>query len=128
MIKASELRIGNYIKSELYKDILQINMIDLCGVIGIQGGGMLDMKHIEPIPITEEWLLKFGLGQCENENWFEKKVNRLGIVISVNLNGRMSIEDNKDEMITIRECCYYLHQLQNLYFALTGDELKPINN
>lgn len=127
-MKASELRILNYVKSVLYKDILQINVIDLCGVVGIQGGGILDMKHIEPIPLTEEWLVKF-------KEW--KKEDNLYVIRldTINYSLRPDYINNDGELCwefyvhNIRGekvgCAYikYIHQLQNLYFALTGEEL-----
>jgi len=66
----------------------------------------------EPIPLTEEWLLKFGFDKPMNANW---------------------CEFNGFEIDTISELVYWLgnkkivlksvNQLQNLYFALTNEEL-----
>lgn len=70
---------------------------------------------IQPIPLTEEWLLKFGFEIYE----FDHKENQYRF---------------KERLLVIRKgvfCDYgtnvelkYVHQLQNLYFALTGEELE----
>lgn len=68
-----------------------------------------------PIPLTEEWLLKFG---------FEKKgVNRTRWTFwKIDL-----VEDEKGIYSFDESRIYidikYVHQLQNLYFALTNEEL-----
>ena len=74
---------------------------------------------VEGIPLTEEWLLKFGF----DEN--------LELVIRESL----SIEFNEDMQASLWAGLYiageadslkieYVHQLQNLYFALTGEDLE----
>jgi hypothetical protein len=116
-MKASELRIGNY---HLYKIVDVIDKrqewwesckTDIHDLI------ILDKKecpNYAPIPLTEEWLLKLGFVSNPYQDRYEK--------------GRLHIECDK----TKGEICLwiesmphikYIHQLQNLYFALTGEEL-----
>ena len=122
-MKAQELRIGNLVN----------HTTGQCKVVGFYGEifraeniNKIELKsnvfNLQPIPLTEEWLLKFGFSHCENYSWYEKKLPNLNIVISCNLHGDFCIE-NKNDIITIKDRCYNLHQLQNLYFALTGEEL-----
>jgi len=75
----------------------------------------LFLENIEPIPLTEEWLLKFGFeikqGRFGNEYW-----------------GKINLYTSSDKKIVFCFDGYlkgikYVHQLQNLYFALTGNEL-----
>ncbi len=73
------------------------------------------MEDIEPIPLTEEWLLKFGF----EKTWYgvedaliELQKTEKGYILSINCN---EYTEGKE--------FYYVHQLQNLYFALTGEEL-----
>lgn len=104
MIQANELRIGNLVKNK-YGDIGQVDIVWLRLVT--------EGEIFEPIPLTEEILLKCG---------FEKKVNYVkGMTIQ---DGIAFFDDNEfghDKEDEIE--CKYLHQLQNLYFALTGQEL-----
>jgi hypothetical protein len=117
-MKASELRIGNLVdwNGEIAKvsQILELEVGFKCGESDLT-------KAIKPIPLTEEWLLNFGFKKCENgwktlsicNDWTYLSWERLaGIELSVSKHSCMLPNIN------------YVHQLQNLYFTLTGEELK----
>ena len=74
--------------------------------------------HFKPIPITEEWLLKFGFFKYNNAYVLEKTNENI-------MNFKFSIWSdftyNSSEFPVELK---YAHQLQNLYFALTGTHLK----
>jgi len=113
-MKASELRIGNYVY--FHGDVEEINMVDGDGLIGREEQPSCPIKEFEPIPLTEEWLLKFGFEERMFGWWssvlFLRTANRNGYFYDwqkTNENAGTNIE--------------YVHQLQNLYFALTGKEL-----
>jgi hypothetical protein len=117
-----ELRLGNYINHSDFKVPMMVSGIILedkrCYVTSIGGdstfmiGGSWD-----PIPLTEEWLLKFGFEQV-GFNYY--------------LNGFKIFFDSDSYFYGLRDegimdkHLEYLHQLQNLYFALTNEELKLI--
>jgi hypothetical protein len=73
-------------------------------------------SDFEPIPLTEEWLLKFGFEWknhgLHKDNWV---IRQFGGDWTIFLS-------NEKYNFDIKLC--YVHQLQNLYFALTGEELK----
>jgi hypothetical protein len=123
-MQSKDLRIGNLVSMGEYGiqpvssyNIYQLSLMET-------GTNVADYyKLIKPIEIDVQTLEKYGFSQCENEYWYELNIPKLGLKIYVNLYCRFNIE-YKDEMVVIRECCYYLHQLQNLYFALTGEELE----
>jgi hypothetical protein len=107
-MKASELRIGNWVKSPLYGVEYEIEFIYESPTI----------KEIEPIPLTEEWLLKFRF-----EKYYEYYVNsHLEISEMKSKKGYDAYCTDMDFSIFMTEV-KYVHQLQNLYFALTGEEL-----
>lgn len=102
-MKASELRIGSKISKN--NNIITVDAKTIFD-IWINDG----LKIYDPIPLTEEWLLKFG---------FEK-----GSLIYFNLNGEIVFKgDNAFRYFGLTVQLKYVHQLQNLYFALTGQEL-----
>jgi hypothetical protein len=78
--------------------------------------GVIKVEEIEPIPLTEEWLLKFGfhLDSYKNFELNNININRLNFKLTI-------FED--DDWYDIPIKTKYVHQLQNLYFALTGEEL-----
>ena len=59
-MKANELRIGNYVMDENY-NILTITHEDF---MGVNGDGGLPLR---PIPLTGEWLVKFGFKSSDEE-------------------------------------------------------------
>lgn len=124
MINASELRIGNYLE-RMDGSIFQVNCDDF---------SLIEKTPIKPypIPLTEEWLLNFG---------FSKHTKRWSLSVGGELfdyhildvqNEFPPLWHCKNEGYTIsgqvrntRQSHFvkYVHQLQNLYFALTGTEL-----
>ncbi|MGK6342897.1 hypothetical protein ACMGDK_11695 [Chryseobacterium sp. DT-3] len=112
MIAPQELRLGNlvYVPGLFGTSTLieSIEFIYANGEIGTKSTEA-HVSYYKSIPLTEKWLLKFGF---ENEiplHWFNK-------VIINNYKGGF-IEKMYGTQIQ------YVHQLQNLYFALTGEEL-----
>ena len=76
---------------------------------------------VNPIPLTEEWLLKFGFKlDMEIFNW--------NATIGENEIGDFKLALRYSERIGwfFQSKCTvlkYVHQLQNLYFAICGEEL-----
>lgn len=108
-MKATELRIGNLVNEN--GEVIKIRQETLCD---FANGYVV----FEPIPLTEEWLLKFGFKQCENEFWFEKGILLINTIGTINIKGRKGSE------ATFNSDVKFVHLLQNLYFALTGEELE----
>ena len=79
------------------------------------------LNNLKPIPITEECLIKFGFYET----------SRYGKYLEFNINQEQSLRlpickhSEKDFWYVLRGSVkiQYVHQLQNLYFALTGEEL-----
>lgn len=136
-MKANELRIGNLVTLCLINDEyieidLPIATIHSDNTIRLLDGkkeiGCFSLKKIKPIKLTEEWLLKFGF---KDRSGILKNKMSYGIEI-----GKMEIawyrQDNKTRFQTIEngfilKYVTYVHELQNLFFALTGEELKLIH-
>jgi hypothetical protein len=82
-----------------------------------------------PIPLTPEILEKCGFKKIENSvqfGWYISVSNRLlcwcySDVVSIEFKNGQCDEYNNHTFFDFP--CKYLHQLQNLYFALTNEEL-----
>lgn len=85
------------------------------------GECILFIEDIKPIPLTEEWLLKFGFFTTKTGKLIDATLPnfRFSLHKSGNYDGFLFCE--KDNVITNID---YVHQIQNLYFALTNEELK----
>lgn len=133
MISKNEVRIGNVVgfisdPVKLIISELKIKNFYEHGVhVGL--GKCFNFNEIYPIPLTEEWLVdKFGFELIEKNGGYSHyakginpvtqdymiilKRNHVGNYIFY-LNGYFIIES--------------VHRLQNLYFALTGEELTIKN-
>ncbi len=140
-MKASELRVGNWVNFDSGwspEEPRQIEWHDIWH--GIEKDK--DAKHfvewvaLKPIPITNEWLLKFGFSKIESSvcdsfyighnpithDWLFD-ITWLKNSIDYSYEGNPFYKNGYHEL-------KYLHQLQNLYFALTQEELEinDINN
>ena len=119
-MKAIELRIGNSIiyNGGLPEDVDEITIVEIADIVWLQQNNYEFNKYHKPIPLTEEWLLRFGFER--NDNYKIKEFVR-GDMIIYTYN-----KVNKEVYygICVEVKIKYIHQLQNLYFALTGRELK----
>jgi len=125
-MKVIELRLGNYV---LYgKHIITVYNIhrDIINYAHAQGADDGDLiESLTGIPLTEEWLLKLGF-----EKPFNVVLNEYYPDYSFNhFHVDLKIEDNMSVCYiycikgSFRFVNYHVHQLQNLYFTLTGEEL-----
>ena len=116
---ANELRIGNLILVD--GEITEITGIKKSTVSFSDGFQMFIAGGIEPIPLTEEWLLKFGFDKVLPRN--DKMYYRLNDYFVIEDSRFFLLGDDAFEILKLRQEIKYVHQLQNLYFALTGEEL-----
>ena len=114
-LSATELRIGNLvgIASSLNFSIGKVTLISNNRILLDNKISNKNHKFI-PIELTEEWLLRFGF-EKDNELNFVKFSFKVHFWSNYNsymygwIGGNIEIK--------------YVHQLQNIYFALTGQEL-----
>ena len=135
-MKANELRHGNL--------ILQLDGNLICCVEGLPNDNFIQysypenpshhksvfgepIEYFKGVPLTEDWLLKFGFKKCDVRftslftidcDKFNNGILEIyrhegeGLEFSVRTNNKIKIE------------FHFVHQLQNLYFALTEEELE----
>lgn len=137
MIKATELRIGNKIK--VFEDI--VGVTDVCddGTIGTTAyfdgqmgccGCTEDMAV--GIPLTEQWLERLGfvdITEGYRATGQASPVYRIASPVrgqDINLYQEWDYKNGRALGYFLAHFEYvmqYVHQLQNLFFALTGEEL-----
>ncbi len=118
-MEASELRIGN--KVDLYGSTATVQRADFKGIgIAVDKG--------KPIPLTKEWILRLGFNKWKDryclEAWSPGHPSQRFDIDwkdgNVMMKSRYQGEDDNLLMRHIKN----VHELQNLYFALTGKELE----
>jgi hypothetical protein len=131
-MKVQELRIGNYVTASVFggKDVQEwvhvigkVDAIQSHTHIKVGDGVVWDIDSISGIPFTEEWLPQFGFeesGFVAGDRDYEVDIYTLGdLVCSFASFGDKSFR-YKGLELNFPE---YVHQLQNLFHALTGEEL-----
>jgi hypothetical protein len=124
MIESKELRIGNLI----YNPVQKINLVVDGGLIATESmreKAVKDYKGFEPIPLTEEWLIKFGFDiDIDNNNVVCGLYKTIEVALSDKYKVNFYIDDDNGGSVQLGIKVKHVHTLQNLYFALTGEELK----
>ena len=116
-MKASELRIGNSIMQD--DDFVFVTWWRL----ELMENNKLEYK---PIPLTQEWLVKLGFDKLENDipTYFKCFGNLIEDDYEFSFN--IYVDSEQSYFITIfgrKIIIKHVHQLQNLYHALTDEEL-----
>jgi hypothetical protein len=123
-MKANEFRIGNFVTAKLRsgKGREIIHKITGYNITNLESD-ITTVFIFQPIPLTEEWLLKFGFRVKEND-WYSIKTKNRWIRFEISLNKKRCILFDTKEIKYCDKCFVnYIHQIQNLYFALVGEEL-----
>ena len=129
MIKENELRLNNLVmvnyKTDLLSKVTWIQEGSINVIFDRQpdlvNGIVCSVNDLISIPLTEEWLIKFGF----KKTWFGYENISTGIEIEPLKNGDYTICINSNEY-HVGENFKYVHQLQNIHFALTIKELELI--
>jgi len=115
---ARNLRIGNWVVIDGSKEEICDNiMFDYD-----EGAWYIDNRHItlvKPIPLTEEWLLRFGFKR-EKEEHINNQYRNNRMILELDVNDKLTYSFGDADSVAV----IYVNQLQNLYFALTGEELE----
>ena len=110
-MEATELRIGNWVET-------------IEGEIQIQNGWEIDEgNECSPIPLTKEWLDRFNMFNGKEYAYANYPLRRGNYATSEILDHGWSIGIYDSEGWMFLVCVKYVHQLQNVIFALTGDVL-----
>lgn len=134
-MEAKELRIGNYVdiinrSNQIHLPMgleLQVVAISLFSIDYIRASeNLLEVEKpntealfsVTPIPLTEEWLLKTGFKK-DGSKYLHGGGGRKSLIIWEGLYVFFFSDFSGHDSIKIT----HVHQLQNLYFALTGKEL-----
>ncbi len=123
-MEASELRLGNWV----YKDYLfgwQEIRVTPAVISNLFNEEKPSLYCIKEINLTKEWLLKFGF---EWDIYWQGYTDGNWVITEGAESGmwRMAYGKRRHDIISYQ--IKYVHQLQNLYFALTGHELWLVDD
>ena len=141
-MKAQELRLGNYTQDQdgnvLVVDGLESDKIDF-KVVDRSKFPLKDGWKAEPIPINQDWLKKAGFEYAEGlrmlvmqpefelcgpDDYEDSVYHHIFFYHSGDSFGFEVSNEWGETGNAMLSKIKYVHQLQNLYFALTGEELR----
>lgn len=111
-----EIKINNIISDNGFEITVCLENIDLV---------LWNIGRFQPIPLNEEWLIKTGCEKVERKFiWFEyvKEVGEKMCYIKLRFNNgkiELYVFNSHIDWIELK----FVHQWQNLIYALTGEEL-----
>lgn len=141
MIDVKDLRIGNYLcykgNADIWFEVDELHSLD-GGLLYAAGsdvmrrayGKNIDLyknwfraKEFAGIPITPEWLEKLGLEKDDHCDYCRWLTSNYQVVVETSPPGTsVCILDEHSDYAFVRDI-EYVHQLQNLIYNLTGQEL-----
>lgn len=127
-MNARELRIGNLVKCKVSNDARIYSVAALDGMhckimlSDVRFGTWYGDDKIKPIPLTEELLLKCGFAKISSK--YEDDFYAGKILLSNDFVLSTSDQCYESVPVDFAKPLKYLHQLQNLTFTLTGEELE----
>jgi len=140
MVDVKELRIGNWV-SYLGNNTRtnSISVGDNGGYVSTFRTGAITQNQIEPISLTEELLLKCGFEWdkaykafrsesfcpliCKNDGTDYWRIDTSKEGYHQEYDNKLYLTSEKEYTVSDKPI-EYLHQLQNIYYALTGKELE----
>lgn len=115
---SKELRIGNYYKcycsTEGSEGFFTIKLTEQ--ILKDYLNGDSDYEYFEPIPLTEDWIIKFGFKYQSLNNTLLLN----GFLITWDYRNNFAYIKCFDSVISVT----HVHQLQNIYFDLVCQELE----
>lgn len=126
-LKATELRIGNFVL--LTKDDFKTTKVYELSGVDIYKVDESDCADIRPIPLTEDWLIKFGFERTEFMGYetyiLNQELHDMGGIGFATQEALISVENSSFMLcLGVRDIeIKYVHVLQNSIFYLTNTEL-----
>ncbi|HEU4901191.1 MAG TPA: hypothetical protein VFT06_00325 [Flavisolibacter sp.] len=135
MIQANELRIGNWIiQDSMYAKVMALDENEIT-IDSYPLRYAAKPAAFDPIPLTPEILEKCGFKRLYDKSTYPNSAETWSIKVSTDFdhylsidivtgNSELILENFEGSQTFFLPDIEYIHQLQNLYFALTGTELE----
>lgn len=136
-LQAQDLRIGNFVGLNLkefkenYFTVMETAMSNSKFTTGLTGEGesyFFDCEDMEGIPLSPEWLERFQWTLHSNKMYWMSPFHKDFTITQYATTEPIFYYQHENYQVTMPDVkLEFVHQLQNLYFALTSTELtlKP---
>ena len=129
-MKTTELRIGNIVNA--YKvGVCRVDGIESDILISTANDEYIPINDVEGIPLNEQWLFNFGFKEVIVGSFIKESEGATLIVYIIDGVGECIFKHyssySENDIDAVNVVCLlpvsHVHQLQNLYFTLTQEEL-----
>ena len=110
-MKANELRIGNWV-TNFFGNNVQLLLVD-----------DEHATNFNPIPLTEEWLVKFGYMKLHSNRYAHKDIPSMVRIVSFRDEDSFDVMDDEHCITSVD----YVHELQNVIHAIYKTELTRLD-
>lgn len=117
MIQENELRVGNLVLYEYHKNK------DGLGFQRMTPSLFLALDKLFPIKISEQWLLDFGFKKRNHYYVFGVFGLDIPVIVKNDQFSRYTFHLGDFYVVSIE----FIHELQNIYFVLKGEELELVS-
>src|SRR5690554_3905088 len=128
-MKATGLRIGNILSFSGEPVAINAGFIHDCDYWNKnpERQDAVSFENVEPIPLTDEWLEKLGALKDEYGDVFIEIDSDSDTRLYLSTRGYIQLVKSYHCPMFDYEHIRYVHQLQNLFFCLCGEELHIKN-
>jgi hypothetical protein len=124
-MQKNELMIGNLVN---YQNITYsvYEITKECAILqDVSANKVVLFDELSPVPLTEHWFLEFGFAfkKTEKSNSYSKDSFRANFITDGRFKGKMYLIYANCFQWEKCEVNMYVHKLQNLYFALTNEDI-----
>lgn len=142
-MKIKDLRAGNLLNvkepaihwnGEQYKDtIFEVSEVNKRGVLFVGFSSLEEYGCLEPIKLTDQWLKEFGFSLMTDTTPYNYRIHKNKSFCYIRYGTFGTFENGVEKTFQgfnglfiankFVRVIKYVHELQNLYFGLTGEEL-----
>lgn len=126
MMKANELRTGNWVCVDNDSDLITVVDGITLDAVHLVGNAVNNRyEQVFPIQLTEDWILNLGFEETYNSNYTQRfdlmATMNHGYIFGINIDKKLNTLSFRfwGKEIGVK----YVHEVQNLYFVLSGNEL-----
>tara|TARA_R110000782_G_scaffold218120_1_gene305498 strand:- start:322 stop:702 length:381 start_codon:yes stop_codon:yes gene_type:complete len=118
-----ELRIGNIVNDRLHREVILKEIREEHFIFYLTNGSKIkhNVKTFNAIELNKDWFNKLGMTYYSLPT--KSNINIGYYTIKCGNKFKINSSDDNYSFINFKKKIKYVHELQNLYFALIGEEL-----
>ena len=130
-MQSKDLRIGNVLKDRFGENV-EVKDIGLDGINSNYGSSTISIEELKGVELNEDILVQLGFSKMTDTTPYNYRIHKSKMFFYIRY-GTFTTDRGLTNLIGFNglfvgnkfvRVIRYVHELQNLYFALTGEELE----